>query len=262
MGKVYVCGDTHGKHDIKKVYNWYNKNVENLTEEDVLIQLGDWGAIWHDKTNVHAYKKDVELQVKWAKKKFTLCVVPGNHENYDIIDKLPKKEKFGGIVRVLQPRNVYNGKLYKEIFLLERGEIYNINGKTFLCVGGASSQDKYMRTVGVDWWSRELLSKMEEDNCLENLDKVNWKVDYVISHTCPTSIGNVFLERIIPRFSDLDYNSKKAKSNDPVSKFLQHLLDNGLEFKEWHFGHWHEDIILKEKFFCHYNVEPKELSVD
>jgi hypothetical protein len=71
---------------------------------------------------------------------------------------------------------------------------------------------------------------------------VEWKVDYVISHTCPVS------ERILFGGS--------GRSADPTETMLQELWDRGLEFGAWHFGHFHEEKKV-DRFVCHYNkVEP------
>jgi len=261
--KTFVCGDTHGKLDLNKIHKWYNKNVDNLSKDDVFIQLGDWGAVWYNKDNIHQYKKDLELQLKWAKKKFTLAVVLGNHENYDLINKLPIEEKWGGKVRVLKPKNIYNpDRCYDDIYILQRGEIYIINNKKFLALGGASSQDKSIRTVGFDWWEEEIWNREEENNCINNLDKNNWQVDYVIAHTCPNIVGN----EILKKMSKKKQYFVSAKSEDPLGKFFDFLVEQGLKFKEWHFGHWHEDIII-DKFQnnnnyiyqTHYLKEPFEL---
>jgi len=242
---IYVVGDTHGTHDIHKVYKWYNKNQNHLTKEkDFLFQLGDWGAIWYYPNDRALYKKDLKLQLQWSKKNFTLCVIPGNHENYDLIEKLPVEEKWGGKVRVLKPVNPWNQKSYGEIYLLERGEIYDIQNKKILALGGAMSQDKSVRVIGESYWSQELWTPKQEKNCLENLDRVDWEVDYVFAHTCPTSIGNILL--------NLEY----GKINDCTAKFFESLIQSGLKFKEWHFGHWHEDRKINN-YFCHYLKEPQ-----
>lgn len=268
---VFVTGDTHGSYDIKKVYNWYNKNVSSLTKEDVLIQLGDWGAIWYNRHDIHKYRKDTELQLKWAKKNFTLLVVDGNHENHDIIDKLPREEMFGGYVKILTPVNHFNQKKdYGSIFILERGEVYTINGKKFLALGGAMSQDKVHRVLGESIWEQELWNKEQEDNCLDNLEKHYWEVDYVVGHTCPESIGRIILDGERIAMSNDKYFSAKSKVNDPTSKFFQHLIDEGLKFKTWHFGHWHEDreffqYVREEhgemyyKYQCHYFKQPLQV---
>lgn len=265
--KTFVLGDTHGKIDIKKLNRWYQKEHQNLTKDDIVIQLGDWGALWHYQHDEIRFRKDVELQIKWARKNFTTAVIPGNHENYDLIKKLPVIEKWGGKVRELKPINYYNRrKDYGRIYLLERGETYTINGKTFLALGGATSQDKAMRIRNESWWEDETWNIEEESNCLDNLDKVNWEVDYVIAHTCPESIGRVLLSKMASLNGD--YYSKSGKINDSVVNFFTYLVEKGLKFKEWHFGHWHMDVVIDDfkdvdgnyLYQCHYLNEPKLIS--
>lgn len=41
------------------------------------------------------------------------------------------------------------------------------------------------------WWDLELPTKEEMQNGINNLEKVNYKVDYIISHCCPTSIQTI-----------------------------------------------------------------------
>ena len=255
MSRVFVCGDTHGNNDMHKLHRWYTTpEYDALTKDDVLVQLGDWGAVWSSPRSHHG-KKDQELQIKWAKKNFTLAVVLGNHENYALIEKLPWGEKWGGKVQILTPGNRYSphGK-YGSIYILQRGEVYTIAGKTFLALGGAMSQDKATRVIDVDWWPKEEWDDEQRTHCIENLKSYDWQVDYVIAHTCPLSLAES-ISRGLP-LKDYD---KRAKSKDPLCGFFQQLIDMGLVFKEWHFGHWHLDAdwVQDERYYqCHYNGKP------
>jgi hypothetical protein len=267
IGRNYVAGDTHGKNDIQKIYKWYSKNQHNITTFDNLFILGDWGGIWFDKSQSRQYKKDVEYQIKFAKKKFNTFIIPGNHENYIEIKKLPIIEKFGGKVRVLTPINPYNKKTYGDIYLLERGEIYTINNQKILALGGAKSQDISQRILNIDYWEDELWNIKEEYNCLDNLEKHNWEVDYVFAHTCPTFVGQKLMQKKFISLGDKRYYSFTNKSKDSVASFFEHLVNEGLKFKEWHFGHYHEDILIDDFkdidgnyiYQCHYLKPPKEI---
>ena len=46
----------------------------------------------------------------------------------------------------------------------------------------------FFRIPHKSWWSQELPSKEEMDEGLSNLEKVNYKVDYVITHCCSSSL--------------------------------------------------------------------------
>ena len=65
----------------------------------------------------------------------------GNHDNYDIIEKLPEIEMFGA--KVL--------KVSDNVFYLKRGEVYHIEEKQFLVLGGAMSDDKVWRKPHESW---------------------------------------------------------------------------------------------------------------
>ena len=253
MSKIYVCGDTHGNIDMQKIVKFTNSSEyqNDITKDDVMIQLGDWGGLWYSKYE-RAYKSEKKLRENWAKKKFTLAVIPGNHENYDLINDLPTVQMWGGSVhKLVVPTHKHSSKANGVIYLLQRGEIYTINGKKILAVGGAQSQDRAYRTQGESWWAEELLNDYERENTLFNLDIHNWEVDYVLTHTSPTSVAKRIIRR---RIGGNDY----SRAEDSVATFLQSLLDQGIKFKEWHYGHWHLDTKI-DNYFCWYQSVPHRL---
>lgn len=250
--KIFVCGDIHCPIDIKKLNTTKWKEQKKLTKDDVLIQLGDCGLVWYYKNN-KKIKEDLYWQKQMANKNFTFTFLDGNHENHDLLSKLPIKEKWGGKVGVI---STVKGNIY----YLKRGEIYTINNKKILIIGGAKSNDIESRTENKNWWKKETLLKEEIDNIYLNLNKHNWKVDFVCSHTCPKEISLLFFSNLKHSYSNMSkINTYTLKTTDPTTEILQNLIDNGLKFKEWHFGHWHNDIQLNKQFFCHYNNQPYEI---
>lgn len=247
---IFVCGDTHGNSvdfDKIKQFNQRYKKVSKM--DDILIQLGDFGLVWYP---LGIYKNQ-EYWLNWiSTRKFKMFVVLGNHENYDIIKTFPECEMFGGKVQYLETEGQFGKGI---IYFAKRGEIYNIDGKTFWCFGGALSIDKDHRIEGISWWKDELPTYLEYEEGMKNLDKVNWRVDYVLSHTCPVSIiGDVMQKTPIIT----------GKFKDPVAEYLYEIYKK-LEFKEWHFGHFHTDIRLDYSntndsiFQCHYENTPFKL---
>lgn len=120
---VFVTGDTHG--DWKSRLNRYvfPEGVE-LTKDDYVIVCGDFG-IWDDSPREHA-------NLDWLEnKKFTTLFVAGNHSNYDILDNLPVEEWHGGKVNFIRPSVIH----------LMRGQIFDINDRSFFTFGGASCHD-------------------------------------------------------------------------------------------------------------------------
>ena len=171
-----------------------------------------------------------------SKMKFTTLFVDGNHENFDRLYSYPIIEWHGGKVH----------KINSSIFHLMRGEIYEIDNKKIFAFGGASCHDipdgildddnlekidEYdkrhagYRIRGYNWWDLELPTDGELRNGLDNLCKVNNKVDYIISHCAPTSIQNAFN----PYYPD-----------NKLTKYFEEIKDK-VEFKKWYFGHYHKN---------------------
>jgi hypothetical protein len=249
-GRTFVVGDTHGfGFDMRKIKKAWSEQ-KSLTKDDVLIQLGDAGFIWYPiGTN-----PDQEYWCNWlATRNYTLLVVLGNHENMDEIEGLPECEMFGGRVQYYESVGRFGtGRIY----FAKRGEIYEINGKKFWSFGGALSTDKDYRTPGISWWEGELPTLQEFEHGMKSLDKVEWEVDYVISHTFPVTIIGDIIHRT-------PYT--EGKFTCPVAEYFFEIY-NRLQFKEWHGGHLHEDIRLDFTdtndgiFHCHYTKPPYELT--
>ena len=252
-GRLFCCGDTHGTSDLSKIRYFED---DDLTKKDVLIQLGDFGGIWYpinDENQIDDFhycrvnEEQNELLEYWARRNYTVAIVLGNHENYSAIDNLPWIEKWGGEVQVVKMD-------HGEIYILKRGGIYTINGKKILAVSGAFSIDRGSRRKYVSWWPQEDINKAEEDFCLDEIDKHDRKVDYVLTHTYP--------ESIIEHFAIWNVGYVHC----PTSIFLDEV-DNLVERKEWHGGHMHVDRVYEEttlngdvlKYFCHFNASPYEL---
>ena len=222
---IYLVGDIHGKIDIAKLNPKNFPQGNTLTKKDYVIVLGDFGLLWSNNDKERYW-------LKWLDSRpWTTLFLDGNHENFDMINKLPLIAKFGGIV----------GKVSDSIYHLRRGEIYIINGKKFFVFGGANSIDKKMRTIGISWWPEEIPSYAEMNKGLDNLEKHGFCVDYVLTHTCPNKIVGLI---------DKMYEDE----TDPTRIFLDDV-DKRTTFKKWFFGHWHDDLeFFDEKYIMLYDV--------
>lgn len=234
--KTFLLGDIHATHGIKNLNSTNFPEQKTLSKEDVVIQLGDFGLFWD---NIQS--KEEKYWLDWlAAKNFTFAFLDGNHENHQKMFDLPVIEKWGGKVGVYKTKE-------GEIYYLRRGEIYTINSKTFLVLGGARSHDKEHRTEWIDWWKTEELNYSEIENAFQNLEKFDNKVDFLLSHTTSEHVVHNFTENFM-RF------------HDPVSQIIDNIL-NISEIKENHFGHFHNNrSVIEEgiKFQCHYGI-PKEI---
>lgn len=230
--RIFLVGDIHSDPSIISSENW--PLGKELTEEDLVIFLGDFGLYWNNTPT-----KEEDYWLDWlAQKPFQVAFVDGNHENFNLINAFPESTKWGGKIGI-------DHRAKGDIIHLKRGEIFNMNNKKIFVMGGALSIDKIYRTEGVSWWPQEQHSKVEEENALSNLDSANWKVDYVLTHTCPDSIVYGFVD-----------NPYSEKFRDPVSRFLE-FIDNRLTYDLWCFGHFHNDRFYTDsattsRYQCHY----------
>lgn len=210
MGRIFVCGDIHHENDIAKIQPQNFTIQKDLTKEDVLIIAGDWGGIWYNDY------RNKNLLDWWELRNFTTLVVLGNHENYDVINKLCIVDKFGGKVR----------KVSDSVFIAERGEIYTINGKKILTLGGAESTDKQYRVEGYSWWKDEEITERDISYAFHKLKKYDFSIDYIISHTGGSEICRQL--GFTPTRSD-------------------YLLDKILTisiYKKHYLGHYHLDKLI------------------
>lgn len=240
MGKVLVTGDVH-RSDIERF-----SRCENLTKDDVMIILGDWGAIWYGESKYQTIEHksqlppnycDDEILDYWQKLPFTTFVVLGNHENYDMIARYPYGEKFDGAVQQVRP----------SVYLAVSGEVYDINGIKCFVMNGAPSIDKCYRIEHYSWWKQEIPTSVDFNRGLDRLDECGWDVDYVLSHEAPDYVLSClgYEHNIISNYLDV-VDSK--------------LIDCCLRFKHHYFGHHHIDRDFGNKATCLY-YEIKELKI-
>lgn len=212
---IFITGDTHIPIDVRKLNSSNFAEQKDMTKNDYVIICGDFGGVWNN-SNEEMYWRE------WLKEKnFTTLFVDGNHENHELLNQFEIHNWNGGKVHFIN----------ESVIHLMRGQVYNIDGNKFFTMGGASSIDKQYRKEGKSWWKQEIPSKEEFDEALDNLDKNNWSVDYVLTHT--TSTNNM---------EQLCY----IKENNSLNSFFN-ILESELKYKHWYFGHFHDDININKK---------------
>ena len=110
-----------------------------------------------------------------------------------------------------------------------RGEVFDIDGLTVLAMGGAASHDRQYRREGRSWWPEEVPSEEEIGRCRTSLDRVGWKVDYVVTHEAPADLAE-----------KLCREREREYLDDQLQRFLAEL-DGQLGYRAWFFGHYHGD---------------------
>ncbi|CDD28290.1 putative uncharacterized protein [Clostridium sp. CAG:433] len=204
---IYITGDTH--RDFARLYNL------NFTEDDILIILGDVGI------NYYLNEDDRKLKSRLNSLKIKLFCIQGNHEERpENIDTYKEVNMFNGKVFIEED--------YPNLIFAKNGELYNINDKNILVIGGAYSIDKNYRIINnYPWFKNEQLSIDEMNNIL---DKYSGKyVDIILSHTCPLKYEPVEAFKL-----KLD----QSKIDKTMEKFLD-VVEEKIDYDKWYCGHYH-----------------------
>lgn len=224
---IFLTGDIHGGMDLHKLSSKNFDSQKDLTKEDYLIICGDFGCVWSGGS------EDARLLDWLNNRNFTTLFLDGNHENFDLLNQYPEEERFGGKV----------GRISEYIYHLKRGEIYEIDGKRFFTFGGAESIDKHLRREFFSWWPQEMPTQEEMDYGLYNLVKKHFKIDIVLTHSCPYDV-----------FHHVVNNGKHVTELERYLNNIKFLLEeNGASYK-WYFGHYHMDHKIGDNFLCLYKA--------
>ena len=212
-----------------------------MTKSDHVIICGDFGGVWNDSEEEHQ-------TLDWLESlPFTVLFVSGNHENFDLLKKLPVEEWHGGKVQFVRPHVIH----------LLRGQAFEIEGYTFFTMGGASSHDiadgilnpyaddfeeQYwfmrrrrrcrFRVNHYSWWKEELPSDEEYAEARKTLERIGWAADYIITHCAPNSI----VKKVNP-----DYTF------DRLTTFLEKIRRKA-KFHYWLFAHYHDNKIIDGRY--------------
>lgn len=138
------------------------------------------------------------------------------------------------------PEEEWNGGkvhfIADDIIHLMRGQVYEIAGKKFFTFGGAYSVDRDCRIEGCTWFEEELPSHEEYEEGWRNLEKHDYTVDYVITHTAPSEIVAEF---------GFGGDPEALEQTDE----FQQMADQ-MNFSHWFCGHFHIDEDVEENFHC------------
>ena len=121
--KIFAIGDT--LWNFERFRPEYFPEGRELTKEDVVLQLGDFGGVWYGDS-----RDDAGLNFLDSRP-FTTAFVSGNHENYDALARYPMELWHGGKVQPIRPHVLH----------LMRGQGFELAGRTFFTMGGAASHD-------------------------------------------------------------------------------------------------------------------------
>jgi 3-oxoacid CoA-transferase subunit A len=210
---IYVTGDTHGSFERVE---GFCKRFETC-REDILIILGDAGINFSGPRYDRLKKKLLE------ELPITIFAIHGNHEQRPhTIESYREKVWNGG--------TVYYEDEFPHILFAKDGELFNLDGKKTVVIGGAYSIDKaYRLAYGYGWWEDEQPSEEIKQYVERQLSVVNWKVDVVLSHTTPLKY-----EPVEVFMAGID-QSKVDKSTE----IWLDEIEERLSYKKWYCGHYH-----------------------
>lgn len=246
---IYVTGDCH--QNFRKFNTKIFPEQKEMTKEDYVIICGDFGGVW----NKEVENKEEKHLLDWLEEKpFTTLFVDGNHENFDRLYSYPVELWHGGKVHKIRPSVIH----------LMRGQIYEIDGKSFFTFGGASSHDiesgildtedpdfkekkkwldrewRSYRVNHITWWAQELPSEEEMQEGRANLAAHDNQVDFIVTHCCATSTQMLIDELKLKPDIETDYLEE---------------IKQTIQFKKWFFGHYHDnrnvgkkEILIYEQF--------------
>ena len=224
---IYITGDIHG-------FPWgvhrFCKRMR-LTEHDTVILLGDVGA------NYYGDSRDDSMKETLAGLNPAFLCIHGNHEmRPQSVPGYELTEWNGGLVWVQ--------KQYPNIFFARDGEIFDIESKRFIAIGGAYSVDKYYRLArGAGWWADEQPSD-EIKSYVERQLNEN-RIDIILSHTCPFKY-----EPLEMFLSGIDQNTV----DDSTEKWLD-KIEEEYDYSAWFCGHWHTDKRIDRMHFLFHSFE-------
>lgn len=242
---VYITGDIHGDPSRFSVNSFYEqKTFTGNKEDNIIIVCGDFGLVW----NANGEDPTERYWLNWLEQKnFTVCFVDGNHECFDRLYQYQVEEWNGGKVH----------KIRDNVIHLMRGQVFDIEGKKFFTFGGASSHDikdgileiddpdfseqrkklnknpySLYRINHISWWKEELPSDEEMIEGARNLEKHDWKVDYIITHS--------------PSASVISLLGQGLYEQDVLTRYLEYIRCK-TEYKRMFSGHMHVNKVINDK---------------
>lgn len=212
---ILITGDTHALQE-----RWVKEIEPYINKGDYLIVAGDFGFGFWDGP----YWSENMFFDHIAEQEYTILFVDGNHEHFDKLYSYEESIWNGGKVHFIRHNLIH----------LCRGEYYQIEDVSLFVMGGGFSLDYARRTPGKTWFSQEMPCEEEYSRAEANLLSHGNKVDYIVTHTCPTE--SVYYMATLGGYGIL----KDVIEERPLTDFLQRIM-NCVDYKMHYFGHFHID---------------------
>lgn len=234
---VLLTGDIHG--EVYRIQSIVERLL--LSTDDTIVILGDVGMNYYGNQKGDRHRK----------KRLNRCGVPilcvhGNHEmRPSTIETYHEEQWHGG--------TVYVEEEYPNLLFAKDGEVYDLDGQKSIVIGGAYSVDKWYRLqCDLKWFPDEQPSQEIKERVEKKLDDLGWKVDSVLSHTCPT--------RYIPTEAFLK-SVNQATVDQSTEDWLDTIAER-LDYRRWYCGHWHIDKHMEDFSFLFNTYATLEIKED
>lgn len=202
---VAIFGDWHGNA------GWALTTVRSAAREGVrtALHVGDFGFDW---PGAKRGRYEAKLNKYLVDLGITLVVSPGNHDNWDTLEKL-----------TVQPDGL--ATVRSNIRVLPRGGRTVLDGLVIGGLGGAFSVDYHHRTEGKDWWSNEEPTQEEADKLV-----AGGPLDILITHDAPAEV---------PLAGEFELSAEMAERANRTRVLLRQVVDS-LAVPHVFCGHWHQ----------------------
>lgn len=220
----YYYGDIHGNvRSVLSAIQHYG-----IEPGDTVVLLGDVGINYYGNANGDRGPKKLLNRTG-----ITFFCIHGNHERRP--DTLPYYH-----TSVWRGGSVFVEDEFPNLMFAKDGEVYDFDGPKAIVIGGAYSVDKYYRLArGVDWFADEQPSEETKQYVEQQLEKLGWKIDIVLTHTCPAKY--IPVEAFLP---GLDQSTVDRSTEDWLD-----TIEDRLSYSVWFCGHWHIDKSIDKLHF-------------
>lgn len=237
---IFVTGDTHS--DVRRFKSKRFPQGRELTRDDYVIILGDFGLVWEQKES-----SKERYWLNWLNDKpWTTLFIDGNHCNFDRLNSYPVEEWHGGCVH----------KIRDNVIHLMRGYVFDIDGQKCFCMGGAPSHDikdgvynsieqipahlvynpyALYRINHLSWWKEEMPSPEEYMRAEMNLALNHNEVDFIFTHE---------ISQNNKRF--LGYYDLKNGDDETLAAWFNELHYK-VKYRGWYSGHYHVNRSMPDR---------------
>lgn len=229
-----MLADIHGEIEIvKRELAKIKKNLQSTGkhEEYYLIILGDAGVNFYFDERDRSKKQELENCIAVFNDEtgcqMKILFVRGNHE-------IRPENIYSYFRRNMLGSEVWIEDEFPNLIFLKDGNIYTVENKLFLVVGGGYSVDYFQRLLnGWGYWQDEELTDKEFEKIIEMLKTRKTKKMIILSHMAPAEYSPAIYENhVIPR---TEYR-------------LQEIWNRYMErIESWWCGHYHIECCKRIK---------------